>query len=75
MNGHHRTTSTCTSQDHAEQADGDRRAHGERRRNADGLFELRARREGVGGDRRQQPRVGAATRRRLRGLWRLMSRH
>jgi hypothetical protein len=47
----------------------ERRERGERRRSAAGLFEVRARREGIGGDRRRS-RVGAATRRRLRAIWR-----
>jgi hypothetical protein len=42
--------------------DGDRRARGDRRRG--GLFELRARREGVGGDRRSRASG------RLRAFWR-----
>jgi len=45
----------------------ERRERGERRRSAAGLFEVRARREGIGGDRR---RAGAAAGCRLRALWR-----
>ena len=47
----------------------ERRANGERRRNAGGWFELRARRDGIGGDRRQSPGDGSP-RARLLALWR-----
>jgi len=54
-------------------ADQERRERGERRRSAAGLFELRARREGIGGDRRRT-RPGDAARRRLQALWRRVRR-
>ena len=50
---------------------GDRRGESERRRSAAGLFELRARREGLTGDRRRQgERRDVAVGRWWRALWR-----
>ena len=48
----------------------DRRASDERRRSAKGLFELRARREGMTSDRRQGERRGAPAGRSWLAFWR-----
>ncbi|MCB1685571.1 MAG: hypothetical protein R3E82_19515 [Pseudomonadales bacterium] len=48
----------------------DRRAESERRRRAQGLFELRAHREGAHGDRRRGERRDSAVGRWWQSLWR-----
>ncbi|MEZ5559308.1 MAG: hypothetical protein R3E86_12310 [Pseudomonadales bacterium] len=49
---------------------GDRRGAEDRRRSARGLFELRARREGIAGDRRRSERRDAPGGRSWFGFWR-----
>lgn len=48
------------AQDETRRSGSDRRAEDERRRSSKGLFELRARREGMTADRRQKDRRGPA---------------
>jgi hypothetical protein len=70
MTRSHNTTSTHPVEKRGRTPRGERRGHGERRRNTAGLLEQRARREGIDGDRRQGSGGHESARLRLRALWR-----